>query len=110
MLSTPPASVDPNPRPTGRQPSPAEATAEVVEVRTEPVNGVETPTQLLRKGRLWLVRSAARSIGARHLWRVQAGPGATAPPVVLDLWQGPDGRWSLTEPAAAASAELAGWA
>ena len=110
MLSTPPANVDPNRRPTGTEPSTSEATAEVVEVRTEPVNGVETPTQLLRKGRLWVVRSAARSIGARHRWRVQAGPGAAAPPVLLDLWQDPDGRWSLTERSGAAAAELAGWA
>jgi hypothetical protein len=78
-------------------------------VRTEPVGGVETPSQLLLEGRLWLVRSAVRQPGAPWHWRVLAGSGPAAAPVVLDLQQHPEGRWSVSE-RAAATAEMARWA
>jgi hypothetical protein len=85
------------------------AQPELVEVRTEPVDGVETPTQLLRQGRLWLVRSAERRLAAGQGWRVHAGPGAEAAAAVLDLQPGANGRWSLTELDLAAPAEVAEW-
>ena len=109
MLCPPPSTVGPRPRSAPTPPPTAGSPPEVVEVRTEPVDGVETPTQLLRAGRLWLVRSATRQPGADRLWRVQAGSGPTTAALVLHLQQSPDGRWSASERAGAASTELAGW-
>lgn len=107
MLCPPPRAVRPRTRPAPSSPPSAGAPTERVEVRTEPVDGVETPSQLLRQGRLWLVRSAERAPGTAPLWRVEAGAGPTAAPTVLDLRQDVDGQWSLTELPVAASTKVA---
>lgn len=79
-------------------PSPARSGAgtELVDVRTEPVDGVATPTQLLRGGRLWVVRRAERLPGPGERWRVGATPAPGVAPVALELVLR-DGQWSLAE-------------
>ncbi len=67
---------------------------EPVEVRTETDDGVTTPAQLLRGGRLWVVRAA--ELVARGRWQVAAAPGPGVLPVLLDL-EHRDGSWSLVE-------------
>lgn len=109
MLCPPPPAVRSGPCAASAVAPTAGSSPEPVEVRTEPVDGVETPTQLLRHGRLWLVRSAQRAPGAAEHWRVEAASGPATTPAVLDLRQAPSGHWSLTEPPVAA-AEVAGWA
>ncbi|SDS08060.1 hypothetical protein SAMN04488543_1030 [Friedmanniella luteola] len=73
---------------------------EPVEVRTEAVDGVVTPTQLLRDGRLWVVRAAAALPGPLVRWRVDATPGPGVPAVPLEL-SDQHGRWTLVEVSAA---------
>jgi hypothetical protein len=69
---------------------------EPVEVRSELVDGVPTPTQLLRGNRLWVVRWAEPLAGPSAGWRVAAAPGPGVPLALLELTVG-DGRWSLVE-------------
>ena len=69
---------------------------EPVEVRTEPVDGVPTPTQLLRGSRLWVVRWAEPLAGPAAGWRAVTALGPGAPPALLELTVH-DGRWSLVE-------------
>ena len=69
---------------------------EPVHVRTEPVDGVPTPAQLLRADRLWLVRSALRLAGPGERWRVEAATAPGVAPVALELGLR-DGQWSLAE-------------
>ena len=78
-----PPSVHPQGPSSVHPPGPAStgAAREAVEVRTEPVDGVPTPVQLLRDGRLWLVRSAELLAGPGPRWRVAAAPGPGVPPV-----------------------------
>ena len=109
MLRPSPSTLWLPPRSAPTPPVTAEPWTEQIEVRTEPVDGVETPTQLLWEGRLWLVRSAVRQPGAPELWRVLAGSGPAAAPLVLSLRQHPEGRWSVSGRVVAA-AEMAGWA
>lgn len=73
---------------------------EPVEVRSELVDGVPTPAQLLRDNRLWLVKWAEPLAGPSTGWRVGAAPGPGVPPALLELTVR-DGRWSLVEPPAA---------
>ena len=81
---------------------------EPVHVRTETVDGVETPAQLLRGDRLWLVRAAELLAGPGRRWRVAAAPGPGVAPVPLELALA-DGRWTLAEPSRAGAGEPA-WA
>jgi hypothetical protein len=94
------------PHPSAPAPTAAAGAAEPVDVRTEPVNGVDTPTQLVRDGRLWVVRAAERLPGPGQRWRVTAAAGSSGPRVPLVL-EGRDGRWSLLEVPAAGSGEPA---
>ncbi|GAA1437592.1 hypothetical protein GCM10009616_39650 [Microlunatus lacustris] len=75
---------------------PSPAGTEPVHVRTEPVDGVSTPTQLLRGGRLWVVRSAERLAGPGKHWRVGVTPAPGVAPVALELGLR-DGQWFLAE-------------
>lgn len=96
-----PSSVHP---PERRRPT----AGETVHVRTETVDGVETPAQLLRGDRLWLVRAAELLAGPGRRWRVEAAPGPGAAPVPLELAVA-DGRWTLAEPSRGIAGEPA-WA
>ena len=84
------------------------AAREAVEVRTEPVDGVETPVQLLRGGRLWLVRSAEPLPGTGRRWRVAVASGPGVPPEPGELALS-EGRWSLLALTGAGTGEPA-WA
>ena len=80
---------------------------EPVEVRTELVDGVATPAQLLRGSRLWVVRWAEPLAGPAPSWRVAAAPGPGVVPALLELTV-QDGRWSLVE--LPGTSEEPGWA
>lgn len=91
--SSPPAPSSP-PVTSGDGLQPGGGVQEQVEVRTEPVDGVATPAQLLRAGRLWLVRSARPLPGPGGRWGVLAAPGMGVRAVTLELTDH-GGRWSL---------------
>lgn len=81
-------------------PSPSSTAAsetEPVDVQTDAVDGVSTPTLLLRAGRLWRVRWA-ETLTPGERWRVGATPSPAVAPVALEVSLR-NGRWSLVETA-----------
>ena len=69
---------------------PGRPVREPVEVRTELVDGVPAPAQLLRGGRLWVVRRAEPLDGPAAGWRVAAAPGPGVPLALLELTEQKD--------------------
>ena len=90
----------PPPAPAAAPPDGARQVTESVEVRTEGKDGLEVPAQLLRRGRLWVVRGAhllQAGTGQQECWRVEAADGPCGRAAELDLVRSPTGEWRLSE-------------
>jgi hypothetical protein len=102
LSPTPATATWPPPRPTRPTRAAVAAPArapEAVEVRTAYLDD-HAPQQLLWRGRLWLVRHAARLDGRRQQagrWRVQVADGPDGDVRFAELVQSSSGAWQLHE-------------